>query len=457
MFKNLGSKYFDYRGNKTNFATEFRSGCTTYLTGCYILFLGPFIMSGNGKGVEGGFFDFGFAFTGLVVATVLANIIIGLYARTWPIMISQGLGINSIVAFTFVAGMGYTPAEALATVFLAGIAFFLVSLTPLRSWILNSISMTLKKSIGCGIGLFLAFIALSIMDVIGPNSVTFVTLSDKITSPLTIMGLLTFVVICALHYKKVKGAIIIGLLFFALLSWLPMWNWTGSALDNGALAAFNGIASVPPKMGYFLSAFDGFDSGKVFTASGLIAIFVIWWLDIMDSMGTLTSVASVIPGRIDSKGRVKDIDKAFLSDASATVIGSLTGSSTQTSFIESGSGVAEGGKTGMVSLVVAGLFLLSLFFAPLATSLSKNIDGAALLFVSVLFIQNIVDINWKDITESAPGLLGAVSMPFLSSITSGICIMFIAYAALKILTGQAAKTPSAIWVVAIISVINFAV
>ena len=136
------------------------------------------------------------------------------------------------------------------------------------------------------------------------------------------------------------------------------------------------------------------------------------------------------------------------------MVGSLTGSSTQTSFIESGSGVAEKGKTGMVSLVVAALFLLSLFFAPLATSLSKNIDGAALLFVSVLFIQNIVDIDWKDITESAPGLLGAVSMPFLSSITSGICIMFITYAALKILTGKASKTPSAIWVVAIISVLN---
>ena len=457
MFKNLGSKYFDYKGNKTNFATEFRAGCTTYLTGCYILFLGPFIMSGNGKGVEGGFFDFGFAFTGLVVATVIANVIIGLYARSWPIMISQGLVINSIVAFTFVAGMGYTPAEALATVFLAGVAFFIASLTPLRSWILNSISMTLKKSIGAGIGLFLAFIALSIMDVIGPAEVTFVTLSDKITSPLTIMGLLTFVTICALHQKKVKGAIIIGLLFFAFLSWLPIWNWTGGSLENGALAQFNGIASMPPDMGYFFAAFEGFDSGKVFTTSGLIAVFVIWWLDIMDSMGTLTSVASVIPGRIDSKGRVKDIDKAFLSDASATVVGSLTGSSTQTSFIESGSGVAEKGKTGMVSLVVAALFLLSLFFAPLATSLSKNIDGAALLFVSVLFIQNIVDIDWKDITESAPGLLGAVSMPFLSSITSGICIMFITYAALKIFTGKASKTPSAIWVVAIISVLNFAV
>ena len=448
------NKYFEYRKHKTNFRTEVVAGVTTFLTMAYIMFLNPFILSGEFAGTEKGFFDFGGVFTATIVATALACFIMAFFGKTWPIGLAPGMGINAFVAFGVVGGMKYTPAEALSAVFLSGILFLLVSLTPIRAWIINSIPKSLKFGIGAGIGLFLAIIGLEIMGVVGDHPVTLVTLGN-IKSPIVLLGCLAFVVMIVLEKLKVKGNIIIGIIAFSILAWLPMWDWTGATIEGGkSLARFNGIFSPPPSMMYLFDAFEGFNTGRVFTASGLTVIFTLFFIDFFDTAGTLTSVANVA-GKVDSRGRVQDIEKAMLSDSVGTVAGSLLGTTTVTSYVESGAGVKAGGRTGMTSLVIGILFLLCLGFAPLATSLPKEIDGAALVYVAVLFVRNIVDIEWKDISESAPAVLAMITMPLTYSISNGIALAFIAYALIKILSGQSAKTSPAIWLVAALSVISF--
>jgi len=449
-------KYFEYKKHKTNFRTEVIAGVTTFLTMAYIMFLNPFILSGEFAGPEKGFFDFGFVFTATILATAIACFIMAFAGKTWPVGLAPGMGINAFVAFGVVGGMKYTPAEALAAVLFSGVLFLIVSLTPIRAWIINSIPKSLKLGIGAGIGLFLAIIGLEIMGVVGDHPVTLVTLGD-IKQPLVLLGCLAFVVMIVLEKLKVKGNIIIGIIAFSILAWLPMWDWTGATIEGGkSLAKFNGIFSAPPSMGYFFDAFDGFSTGKVFTASGLTVIFTLFFIDFFDTAGTLTSVANV-SGKVDSKGKVQDIEKAMLSDSVGTVAGSLLGTTTVTSYVESGAGVKAGGRTGMTSLVIGVLFLLCLGFAPLATSLPKEIDGAALVYVAVLFVKNIIDIEWKDIAEAAPAVLAMITMPLTYSISNGIALAFIAYALIKILSGQASKTSPAIWLVAVLSVLSFSV
>ncbi len=449
-------KYFEYKKHKTNFRTEVIAGVTTFLTMAYIMFLNPFILSGEFAGPEKGFFDFGFVFTAKILATAIACFIMAFAGKTWPVGLAPGMGINAFVAFGVVGGMKYTPAEALAAVLFSGVLFLIVSLTPIRAWIINSIPKSLKLGIGAGIGLFLAIIGLEIMGVVGDHPVTLVTLGD-IKQPLVLLGCLAFVVMIVLEKLKVKGNIIIGIIAFSILAWLPMWDWTGATIEGGkSLAKFNGIFSAPPSMGYFFDAFDGFSTGKVFTASGLTVIFTLFFIDFFDTAGTLTSVANV-SGKVDSKGKVQDIEKAMLSDSVGTVAGSLLGTTTVTSYVESGAGVKAGGRTGMTSLVIGVLFLLCLGFAPLATSLPKEIDGAALVYVAVLFVKNIIDIEWKDIAEAAPAVLAMITMPLTYSISNGIALAFIAYALIKILSGQASKTSPAIWLVAVLSVLSFSV
>ena len=277
------------------------------------------------------------------------------------------------------------------------------------------------------------------MGVVGDHPVTLVTLGD-LKNPLVLLGCLTFVAIIVLEKMKIKGNIIIGIIFFSIIAWA-----TG-------LAKFNGLVSAPPSMSYLFA----FDLKAALTAGMSTVIFTLLFIDFFDTAGTLTSVANVA-GKVDKKGRVQDIDKAMLSDSVGTVAGAMMGTSTVTSYVESGAGVKAGGRTGMTSLVIGVLFLLCLFFSPLATSLPKEIDGAALLYVSVLFVRNITDIDWDDIAESGPACLAMISMPLTYSISNGIALAFIAYALIKILTGKFSSTSPAIWVIAVLSVLSFAV
>ncbi len=430
-------KYFEYKKHKTNFKTEVIAGVTTFLTMAYIMFLNPFILSGEFAGPEKGFFEFGAVFTATIVATAIACFIMAFYGKTWPIGLAPGMGINAFVAFGVVAGMGYTPQAALGAVLVAGVLFLIISLTPIRAWLINSIPKSLKLGIGAGIGLFLAIIGLEIMGVVGDHPVTLVTIGD-IKNPLVILGCLAFVVMIVLEKMKIKGNIIIGILLFSIIAWL-----TG-------LAKFNGIVDMPPPMTYL---FD-FDLTAAFTAGMSTIIFTLLFIDFFDTAGTLTSVANVA-GKVDKQGKVKDINKAMLSDSVGTVAGALMGTTTVTSYVESGAGVKAGGRTGMTSLVIGVLFLACLFFSPLATSLPKEIDGAALLYVAILFVRNITNIEWDDIAESGPAVVAMITMPLTYSISNGIALAFISYALIKILSGKFFKTSPAIWVIAILSVMSF--
>ena len=405
----------------------------------YIMFLNPFILSGEFAGPEKGFFDFGAVFTATIVATAIACFIMAFYGKTWPVGLAPGMGINAFVAFGVVAGMGYTPQQALGAVLVAGVLFLLISLTPIRAWLINSIPRSLKLGIGAGIGFFLAIIGLEIMGVVGDHPVTLVTLGD-IKNPLVILGCLAFVSMIVMEKMGIRGNIIIGILVFSIIAWV-----TG-------LGKFNGVVSTPPPMTYL---FD-FDLGAAFTAGMSTVIFTLLFIDFFDTAGTLTSVANVA-GKVNREGKVKDINKAMLSDSVGTVAGALMGTTTVTSYVESGAGVKAGGRTGMTSLVIGVLFLACLFFSPLATSLPKEIDGAALLYVAVLFVRNITDIDWDDISESAPAVLAMVTMPLTYSISHGIALAFIAYALIKIFTGKFSKTSPAIWLIAALSVVSFAV
>ena len=432
-------KYFNYRKHKTNFKTEVVAGTTTFLTMAYIMFLNPFILSGEFAGPEKGFFDFGAVFTATIVATAIACFIMAFYGKTWPIGLAPGMGINAFVAFGVVAGMGYTPQQALGAVLVAGVLFLIISLTPIRAWLINSIPRSLKLGIGAGIGFFLAIIGLEIMGVVGDHPVTLVTLGD-ITNPLVILGCLAFVSMIVMEKMKIKGNIIIGILVFSVIAWI-----TG-------LGKFNGVVSTPPPMTYL---FD-FDLGAAFTAGMSTVIFTLLFIDFFDTAGTLTSVANVA-GKVGKDGKVQDINKAMLSDSVGTVAGAFMGTTTVTSYVESGAGVKAGGRTGMTSLVIGVLFLACLFFSPLATGLPKEIDGAALLYVAVLFVRNITDIDWDDIAESAPAVVAMVTMPLTYSISHGIALSFIAYALIKIFTGKFNSTSPAIWLIAVLSVVSFVV
>ena len=431
--------YFNYKKHKTNFNTEVVAGVTTFLTMAYIMFLNPFILSGEFAGPDKGFFDFGAVFTATILATAIACFIMAFYGKTWPIGLAPGMGINAFVAFGVVAGMGYTPQQALGAVLVAGVLFLIISLTPIRAWLINSIPKSLKLGIGAGIGLFLAIIGLEIMGVVADHPVTLVTLGD-LGNPIVLLGCAAFVAMVVLEKLKVKGNIIIGILAFSIIAWI-----TG-------LGKFNGLVSSPPPMTYLFE----FDLSAAFTASMSTVIFTLLFIDFFDTAGTLTSVANVA-GKIDNKGKVQDINKAMLSDSVGTVAGALMGTTTVTSYVESGAGVKAGGRTGMTSLVIGVLFLLCLFLSPLATSLPKEIDGAALLYVAILFVRNITDIEWEDISESAPAILAMIAMPFTYSISNGIALAFVAYALIKIFTGKASTTSPAIWVIAILSTISFIV
>ncbi len=425
-------KYFDYRKHKTDFKTEVIAGISTFLTMAYIMFLNPVILADGG-------FDFGGVFTATALAAALACFIAAFYAKTWPVGLAPGMGINAFIAYGVCLGMKYTPAEALGAVLVAGVVFLIVSLTPLRAWLINSIPKSLKLGIGAGIGLFLAIIGFQLMGLTSDNPVVLVQLGD-LSKPLTLLGAGAFISMIVMEKMKIKGNIIIGIVAFSIIAWLGGW------------ANFNGVVSSPPPMTHLFA----FDLGAALSASMVTVIFTLFFIDFFDTAGTLTSVANV-SGKIGKDGKIKDIDKAMLSDSVSTVAGAVLGTSTVTTYVESAAGVKAGGRTGMTSLVIGIGFLLCLFFSPLATSLPKEIDAAALIYIATLFVRNITDIEWDDAAEAGPAVLAMIAMPFTYSISNGIALAFISYAAIKIFTGKFDSTSPAIWVIAILSLISFAV
>jgi len=438
-------KYFDYKKNKTDFNTEVRAGVTTFLTMAYILALQPMIMSNGG-------FDGGAIFTATVFATAIACFIMGFYGKTWPIGLSCGMGLNAYVAYYVCGTLGHTPQEALGAVLVAGIIFLAISLTPIRAWIINAIPRSLKLGIGAGIGLFLALIGFTLMGLTIPSgNDTIIQLKGGFhKDPLIMVALAALITMFVLDKLKVKGAIIIALTSWTVIAWIFIPDKLLDANYSNFGGFANGIISMNiPAMTHL---FD-FNLSAIFSGAMMSVVFTLFFVDFFDTAGTLTSVANVA-GKVDSKGRVQDIDKALLADSAGTVAGALLGTTTVTSYVESGSGVKEGGRTGMTSIVIGILFLSMIFFSPLFLSIPKQIDAAVLIFVSILFLQNLKDIEWDDVAESGPAALAAITMAYTYNISHGIAVAFVAYALIKILTGKINGVSPAIWIVAVLSAIN---
>jgi AGZA family xanthine/uracil permease-like MFS transporter len=425
-------RYFQLSAHGTTVRTEIVAGFTTFLTMAYIMFVNPAILSDAGM-------DRGAVFVATCIGTAIGTLIMGLYAN-YPLALAPGMGLNAYFTYGVVKGMHYSWEVALGAVLISGVLFLLLSLLRLREWIVDAIPQSLKMSISAGIGLFLAIIALHNAGIITGSPDTLVTLGD-VKAPSVILAVCGFLAIVALDAKRIPGAIIISVLGVTIV---------GIAIG---ISPFGGIVSTPPSLAPTFLKLDL----KGALDAGLIAIvFAFFFVDLFDNTGTLVGVAHRA-GLIGKDGKIPRLSRVFIADSTATICGSLLGTTTVTSYIESAAGVRAGGRTGLVGVVVAILFLLSLFFSPLAGSVAAYATAPALLYVACLMTRGLAEIDWEDPTEYAPGVITAIAMPLTYSIATGIAFGFIAYAAVKLLAGKWSQVSPALAILALLFLVRFVV
>ena len=412
---------------------ELLAGLATFLTMAYITVVNPSILSTEGTGME-----FGAVFTATIIAAVVGTLIMGLWAN-WPVALAPGMGLNAYFTYTVILGDGYSYQQALTAVLVAGVVFIILSVSPARKYIINSIPKSMKLGIGAGIGLFLAIIGLKNAGIVIANEATLVGLGDVASLPVLLAGL-GFIIMAVLSNRKIPGAIVIGILVIAIIAWI-----IGEAELQGV------AGSVPDPTHAFQ-----LDFSVVATAGFIGVAFAFLFVDFLDTAGTLTSIAN-LTGRVGEDGEVEDIDRTLLADSSATVVGALAGTSNTTSYIESGAGIKEGGRTGLTAVTVAVLFAACLFLAPLAQSVPAFATAPALIFIATYFLRNIKDIDWDDISEYVPAALAAIIMPLTFSIAYGIAIGFVSYVLIKALSGKGRSLNYASIGLAVVSALFFVV
>lgn len=412
---------------------ELLAGLATFLTMAYITIVNPLTLATEGTGME-----FGAVFTATIIAAVVGTLIMGLWAN-WPVALAPGMGLNAYFTYTVILNDGYSYQQALTAVFVAGVVFIILSVSPARKYIINSIPKSMKLGIGAGIGLFLAIIGLQNAGIIVDNPATLVGLGDVASWPVLLAGL-GFIIMAVLSNRKIPGAIVIGILVIAIIAWII------------GEAELQGVAGSVPSPSH---AFQ-LDFSVIATAGFIGVAFAFLFVDFLDTTGTLTSIAN-LTGRVREDGEVEDIDRTLLADSTATVVGALAGTSNTTSYIESGAGIKEGGRTGLTAVTVAVLFGACLFFAPLAQSVPAFATAPALIFIATYFLRNIKDIDWNDISEYAPAALAAIMMPLTYSIANGIAIGFISYVLIKALSGKGRSLNYASIGLAVVSVLYFVV
>ena len=418
---NAIERYFGINGDNTTVKTEILAGITTFLTMAYIIFVNPNVLAEAGM-------DKGAVFVATCLASALGCFIMGIYARL-PVALAPGMGLNAFFTYSVVLGMGYAWQTALGAVFLSGCIFILLSLFKIREWIINAIPLCLKQGVVAGIGAFLAFIALQSSGVIVAREATLVALGDMHTFP-PIMAALGFIVIIGLSYKKIPGAVTIGILLIALISLL-----TGHT-------QFAGIMSAPPSI---LPTFMQLDIAGAFDVAMISVIFAFLFVDLFDTAGTLVATTSQA-NLIDKNGNIPNMGKALLADSTATVTGALLGTSSTTSFIESVAGVAAGGRTGLMAVTVGVLFLLSVFFAPVAAMIPSYATAGAIFYVAVLMLATLKDINWEDLTDAAPVAVVLLFTPLTYSVADGIALGFITFTSVKLIAGKYSEVTVPVWV-----------
>ena len=423
-------KLFKLSEHNTSVRTELLAGVTTFLTMAYIIFVNPSILSQTGM-------DQGAVFVATCLAAAFGCFIMGLYAN-YPVAQAPGMGLNAFFTFGVVMGMGYTWQVALGAVFLSGIAFLILSMFKVREWIVNSIPNSLRIGIGAGIGLFLALIALKNAGIVVSNPATIVGLGD-LTSLQPALAVLGFFLIIAMAHKQIKGAVLYAILIITAL---------GLAFGD---VKFGGVMAMPPSLAPTFMQLDlvsGFTTAAgAFNFAMLSVVFAFLFVILFDTSGTLIAVADKA-GMLDKNGRLPRLGKALMSDAVSTVAGAVLGTSSTTSYIESASGVAAGGRTGLTAVTVGGLFLLALFLSPLAGMVPAYATAGALFYVAILMMSSLAKVDWDDLTEAAPVAVVTLMMPLSFSIAHGIELGFIAYAAIKLLSGRYKDVSASVWVLA---------
>ena len=431
-------KIFHLKENHTDVKTEVMAGITTFMTMAYILAVNPNILSASGM-------DRGAVFTATALSAFIATCLMALLSN-YPFVLAPGMGLNAYFTYTVVLGMGYTWQQALAAVFAEGIIFILLSLTNVREAIFNSIPMNLKHAVSVGIGLFIAFIGLQNAKIVVGNDSTLVSIfsfkssvaegtfsSQGITVLLALIGVLVTAILLA---KNVKGGILWGI----LITWILgiICQLTHLYVPNADLGYYsllpdfsNGI-SVPSMMPTFMKM----DFSIVFSLDFVVIMFAFLFVDMFDTLGTLIGVASKAD-MLDKDGKLPKIKGALLSDAVGTSVGAVCGTSTVTTFVESASGVAEGGRTGLTSLIAGVLFALSLLLSPIFLAIPSFATAPALIVVGYLMLTSVTKIDFNDMTEAIPCFIAIIAMPFMYSISEGISMGVISYVVINVITGKA--------------------
>lgn len=419
-------KIFKLSEHKTSLKTEVIAGFTTFLTMAYIIFVNPAMLSATEM-------DPGAVFVATCLAAAIGCFIMGFYAN-YPVALAPGMGLNAFFTYVVVLHMGYTWQVALGAVFLSGVCFTTLSLFKIREWIINSIPLPMRKGIAAGIGLFLALVALQNAGIVVDNSATLIALGDLTQLPATLASIGFLLTIAFAHFR-VKGGVMIAILAITVI-----------AIFFDDAVHFTGIVSMPPSIA---PTFMQMDIAGAFNVGMISVIFAFLFVDLFDTSGTLIAVADKAK-LLDEKGNLPRLNRALLADSGASIAGSMLGTSTTTSYIESVAGVAEGGRTGLTAVVVGILFLLALFFAPLAGMVPAYATTGALLYVAILMVGGLKDIDWDDITEAAPVVIVALMMPLSFSIANGIALGFISFAAIKVLSGKASELSASVWFLAIL-------
>ena len=423
--------FFRLQERGTSVRTEVLAGCTTFLTLSYIIFVNPLILSGTGM-------DFGAVLVATCLAAAFGSLVMGLYAN-YPIALAPGMGLNAYFAAIAVGTLGLPWQAALGAVFCSGVLMLALSVLPVREWVVNSIPRSQKVAIAAGIGFFLVIIGLRNAGVIVGSEATLVALGNLAQWPV-ILAMLGFFGIVAFEQRRVPGAVLICILIVAGVGWL-----------SGQSPAPASLVAAPPSLAPTLFQLDIAAALEV----GLLAIvFAFLMVDLFDTSGTLVAVLNEA-GLTDDEGRVPHLRRALVADSSATILGSLLGTSTTTSYIESAAGVRAGGRTGLTAVVVAVLFLGAILLAPVATAVPGYATAPAILFVGCVMARAMRNIDWDELTEAVPAIVTAIAMPFTYSIATGIGLGFITYTVVKLVAGRTSELNAAVVTVSVLFGIRF--
>lgn len=429
----MWKKFFDFDPAKNSFKTEIAAGITTFLTMAYILAVNPSIFSNLA--------DLGMdtqaVFTATTLAAIVGTLIMSIYAKK-PFGLAPGMGLNAFFVFTVCLTMGYPWQMALTAVFIEGIIFILLTITKVRTWIVDAIPASLKRAIGAGIGLFIAFIGLKNAGIIVDNPATLVSLG-KVTEGSALLGLIGIIITSVLVVKKVPGNLLIGILITAIIG-IPM-----------GITHFDGVVDTPPSIA---PIFCQFDFSQLFSLDMLVIVLTFLFIDMFDTMGTLVGVCTKA-GMMRLDGKIPGLNKAFMADAVATVAGACFGTSTTTTYVESAAGVAQGGRTGLTSFVTAICFVIALFFAPLFLGIPAAATSPVLVIVGLYMLTPIKDIELDDYSESIPAFITIIMMPLAYSISDGILCGMIGYVAINALCGQFKKLNVTMWILAVLFVLKY--